>query len=82
MGERFFKEYGNNIQLYDVEFEKVQASHQQLCKPMKESYLRYRLINAYNQNGFKSIENYYKKDYIMKLLPRNLYGLFKKIRRK
>ena len=51
----------------------VVLSHPQLCKPMRYTMLRNKLIRIYQKYGYEGIDNYYKRDYAFKYIFRKLY---------
>lgn len=51
----------------------VMLSHPQLCKPMRYTMLRNKLIKIYQKYGYEGIDNYYKRDYAFKYIFRKLY---------
>lgn len=61
-----------DVQLYEVEVERVQVSHSNLCKPSVYGLMRGKLFAIYEKNGFDGIESYYSYRDKMLAIPKRI----------
>ena len=85
-GETLLNDYGDNLKLFESEFSKIAIHNQQLNHPCKKKKEREQLLEQYKDNGYKSIDLFYKKTYIKKKIVKSIwyaipYGLRKLIKK-
>ena len=58
-GKSLLNNNKDNIYLYQVDVDKVQASHSELCKPHMYTGTRNKMLKGYNNKGYEGIEKYF-----------------------
>ena len=58
-GKSLLNNNKDNIYLYQVDVDKVQASHGELCKPHMYTGTRNKMLKGYNNKGYEGIEKYF-----------------------
>ena len=70
VGEHFFKLIDNDIVSYNIDLRIAQASHQQLCRPMRYTSLRNKLLKTYREKGYSSLEKIFSRQETVRKIPR------------
>lgn len=60
-GKKMFYEYGKDINNIDAKLQEIRKSNVQLNCPSKKSIDREKILEEYRNNGYKSVEKYYRK---------------------
>lgn len=58
-GKSLLNNNKDNLYLYQVDVDKVQASHGELCKPHMYTGTRNKMLKCYNNKGYEGIEKYF-----------------------
>lgn len=87
-GQNMLNQCNNDFILMSSEFEKVDRHNDQLHTPSKYSHKRELILDLYKENGYRAVDDYYKKYYkkerlfytISNILPKSLKRYLKKIK--
>ncbi len=61
LGKKMFYEYGKDIDTVQAKLEEIRKANVQLNHPSKYSRDREEILEVYRNNGYKAVENYYRK---------------------
>lgn len=71
-GNCLINKYGNDLNYIDSDFEKVSKHNKQLVGPSKEKN-REKILKLYKENKYKSIDKYYWKKNLKKIVMKKLW---------
>lgn len=79
-GKSVIESMNNELVKFVVDIDIVQASHSQLCAPMKHTVLREKIFEKYRKNGYSSVARYFSQQNFILAIPR--YIKYKIIKRR
>ncbi len=77
-GVKLIDECREHIRVHEVDVDRVQLSHRQLCIPSVYTHQRERLFKLYKEGGFKAIQQYYWWKDFVEFLPKTFVLMMKK----
>ena len=72
-GEKLINDYGNNLKLFESTFSKIAIHNQQLNHPCQKKKEREQLLKQYKNDGYKTIDSFYRKKYIKKNIIKSMW---------
>lgn len=67
-GEKMLSEFGTQLVVYPVPISKILIRNTQLKEPAKHSEKRQKLLKRFKDNGYSSIEKFFKEHQSMRLI--------------